>query len=114
MEIRLVLRHTGEDTKPQSFAVDLGVMTWESVKRTVLQVARGACIARYQACREDDVRSGEICAVTLDMTFGNYYGSAFVLVKDLIAELQEKAAIAEMASKAKTRSTRKSFMEMGG
>jgi hypothetical protein len=71
-------------------------------------------VARYQARREDDVRSGEICAVMLDMTFGNHYGSAFVLVKDLVAELQEKAAKAETASKAKTQLNRKSFMGMGG
>jgi hypothetical protein len=114
VEIRLILRHTGEDTKPQSFTVNLGAITWGSIERTVLPVARGACIAHYQARREGDVRTGEICAVTLDMMFGNHYGSAFVLVKDLVAELQEKAAKAETAPKAKARLNRKSFMEMGG
>ena len=101
MKLILTLCHVGEETG-ESFTVELGEITWGSVKSLVMPVARAACAARCQTYREGDVRTGEIREVVLTMTFGNYYGSAFVLVKELVAKLQEQAAGTEAEAKGRS------------
>ena len=98
MKFTLILRRTGEKAG-ESFTIELGAMTWESVRTTALPVTKGACAVRCQTYHEGDVRTGEICEVVLTMTFGNHYDSALVLIKDLVAGLQDQATGTEAEAK---------------
>lgn len=115
MKLTLILRRAGDAEEVfQSFSVDLKLIDWGSIESEVFDVHRGASRVGCRKDRQNGVRTGEITSVTLDMTFGLAYDSAFVAFKNLLAALEQKSVDAEEAAKATSSVSRKSFMAMAG
>lgn len=113
--LTIVLRHTGADTKDQTFSVNLGDnFNLEGMRTEILAIANGARFVGYRATRQGGTHSGVLCAIYLTVVFDSHYETAFVAIKELVAKVQQKVVDAETARKAGGSAARKSFMLMSG